>query len=90
MIDDLKMIKMQMEILEKNYKNNLERRLTSLIKSLEIELLQLKENPHYRPNSCGIISEANNIDELCIKLKTLQEYCCKKAKKKKEREIKNK
>lgn len=73
MIDDLEMIKMQMEILEKNYKNNLERRLTSLIKSLEIELLQLKENPHYRPNSCGIIqSEANNIDELCIKLGVLR------------------
>ena len=73
MIDDLEMIKMQMEILEKNYKNNLERRLTSLIKSLEIELLQLKENPCYRPNSCGIIqSEANNIDELCIKLGVLR------------------
>ena len=72
-MENKEFIEMQMESLEKIYKKNLERRLTSLINNLQIELHQLKENPDYRPNSCGIIqSEANNIDELCIKLGTLR------------------
>ena len=37
-----------------------------------MELKQLKENPNYKPNSCGIIQgDATNIDELCVKLGVL-------------------
>lgn len=71
-MNDLEMMKMQIETLEVVFKKNLERKLESLIKNLERELKELKEKPNYRPNSCGIIQgEASNIDELCIKLGTL-------------------
>lgn len=42
------------------------------MQKLEGELDQLKNNPYYKPNSCGIIQgSASDIDELCIKLGVL-------------------
>lgn len=71
-MDELEVMEMQIEALRKMYKINLERKLESLIKSLQMELKQLKENPNYKPNSCGIIQgDATNIDELCVKLGVL-------------------
>lgn len=71
-MNDLEIMEMQIESLKKVYKINLERKLESLIRNLQIELKQLKENPNYKPNSCGIVqSDGMNIDELCIKLGTL-------------------
>lgn len=72
MMNDLEIMEMQIESLKKVYKINLERKLESLIRNLQIELKQLKENPNYKPNSCGIVQyDGMNIDELCIKLGTL-------------------
>lgn len=72
MMNDLEIMEMQIDSLKKVYKINLERKLESLIKNLQMELKQLKENPNYNPNSCGIVqSDGMNIDELCIKLGTL-------------------
>lgn len=71
-MNDLEFIEMQVNVLRKMYKTNLERKLKNLIFDLEQELSQLKTNPHYRPNSCGIIQgSAQDIDELCIKLGVL-------------------
>ena len=71
-MNDLEIMEMQIESLKEVYKINLEIKLESLIRNLQIELKQLKENPNYKPNSCGIVqSDGMNIDELCIKLGTL-------------------
>lgn len=71
-MNELEKIEMQMESLKKIYKKNLESKIEVMIQKLEGELEQLKNNPYYKPNSCGIIqSEATNIDELCIKLGVL-------------------
>lgn len=69
---ELEMMETQIRVLRKMYKANLERKLENLISGLSRELKQLKTNPYYKPNSCGIIQgEASNIDELCIKLGVL-------------------
>ena len=71
-MNELEKIEMQMSVLKEMYRRNLESKIEFLIKNLERELEQLKNNPSYKPNSCGIIqNEATNIDELCIKLGVL-------------------
>lgn len=70
--EKLEYMEMQIDVLRRMYKTELERKLTNLITDMERELSQLKTNPYYKPNSCGIIqSSAHNIDEICIKLGVL-------------------
>ena len=69
---ELEMMETQIRVLKKIYKSDLERKLDKLIKSLQIELEQLRTNPYYRPNSCGIVQgNASDIDNLAIKLGVL-------------------
>lgn len=71
-MDKLELMETQVLVLKKMYKSDLERKLDILIKSLQIELEQLRTNPYYRPNSCGIIQgSASDIDNLAIKLGVL-------------------
>lgn len=71
-MDKLELMETQILVLKKMYKTDLERKLDILIKSLQIELEQLRTNPYYRPNSCGIIQgSASDIDNLAIKLGVL-------------------
>ena len=70
--EKLEYMEMQIDVLRRMYKTELERKLKNLITDMERELSQLRTNPKYRPNSCGIIQgSAQNIDELCIKLGVL-------------------
>lgn len=71
-MNELEIMEMQIKSLREMYKINLERKLESLIKNLQMELKQLKGDSKYRPNSCGIIQgSATDIDELCVKLGVL-------------------
>lgn len=71
-MDKLELMETQILVLKKMYKTDLERKLDILIKSLQIELEQLRTNPYYRPNSCGIIQgSASDIDNIAIKLGVL-------------------
>ena len=63
-MNDLEIMEMQIESLKEMYKINLERKLESLIRNLQIELKQLKENPNYKPNSCGIVLSSYHQIEL--------------------------
>lgn len=68
-MNKLEVMEVQIESLEKIYRADLERKLEILITILQTELNELKNNPHYKPNSCGIVQgNASDIDELCIKL----------------------
>ena len=71
-MDKLELMETQILVLKKMYKTDLERKLDILIKSLQIELEQLRTNPYYRPNSCGILQgSASDIDNIAIKLGVL-------------------
>lgn len=70
--EKLEYMEMQIDVLRRMYKTELERKLKNLITDMERELSQLRTNPHYKPNSCGIIQgSASTIDELCVKLGVL-------------------
>ena len=72
-MDKLYVIETQLESLKKIYKKDLERKLSVLADSLAFELEQLRNNPYYKPNSCGIIQgSAQDIDNLCIKLGVIE------------------
>lgn len=71
-MNKLEVMEMQMESLKDIYRADLERKMESLITTLQTELNELKNNPYYRPNSCGIVQgSASEIDDLCIKLGVL-------------------
>ena len=68
-MDKQELMEMKIESLKMIYKKDLERKLSILVDSLTYELEQLKTNPYYKPNSCGMIQgSAQDIDNLCIKL----------------------
>ena len=72
-IDELQMIKMNMNALRKNYRTNLIRYIKSLISTLQVELEQLETDVNYTPNGCGIIQGlGKTIDEYCAKLDVLE------------------
>ena len=72
-IDELQMIKINVNALKKNYRTNLIRFTKSLITTLQVELEQLETNPNYTPNGCGIIQgSAKVIDDYCAKLDVLE------------------
>lgn len=72
-IDELQMMKMNINALRKNYRTNLIRYTKSLITTLQYELEQLETNPNYTPNGCGIIQgSAKVIDDYCAKLDVLK------------------
>lgn len=68
-MNKLESMELQMESLKDIYITDLERKIEILITILQTELNELKNNPYYKPNSCGIVQgNASDIDELCIKL----------------------
>lgn len=71
-MNELEVMETQINCLKDMYKESLISKLESTIKWLEIELDNLKNNPHHKPNSCGILqSSANEIDNLAVKLGVL-------------------
>ena len=72
-MDELQMIKINVNALKKNYRTNLIKYIKSLITTLQVELEQLETNPDYTPNGCGIIQgSGKTIDEYCAKLDVLE------------------
>lgn len=70
-------LEMQMDCLERMYRENLKRKIKGLIKNLERELEQLEKSDKYKPNSCGIIQgEASDIDELCVRIGVINSIRC--------------
>ena len=71
-MNELEMMKIQIESLRSMYKTNLIRHIKGLIQTLEIELELLEKSSNYTPNGCGIIQNAGKvIDNYCVQLGTL-------------------
>lgn len=72
-MDELEMIQMQMDTIEKACKTVLKRKISWLINELEYELKQLKEDSNYSPNDDGIIKDVGrDIDDMCIKIALIE------------------
>lgn len=72
-INELQMMKMNINAVRRNCKANLIRYIKSLISTLQVELEQLETNPDYTPNGCGIIQGSGKvIDDYCAKLDTIK------------------